>query len=214
MATREAAAAETEWRGRVRAARTASDSARDALAQFERARAQTLSRLSAVEEAFSRAGAARNEAAERKAGAETALDAAWAGRRCRCRASSTRARLAARERTAFAEARATAQSIARETAARAARRAAIAAERSSWDERLDPCAKPHRRARRAAGGSGARAGGRSPTRRPTFARDAPRARRRTWPGGIRAQGRRRRARARPKPRSPTPIAPRARRSKR
>ena len=58
-ATREAAAAETEWRGRARAARTASDSARDALAQFERARTQTLSRLSAVEEAFSRAGAAR-----------------------------------------------------------------------------------------------------------------------------------------------------------
>ena len=72
--TREAAAAETEWRGRVRAARSASDSARDALAQFERARAQTLSRLSAVEEAFSRAGAARNEAAERKASAETVLD--------------------------------------------------------------------------------------------------------------------------------------------
>ena len=44
---------------------------------------------------------------------------------------------AARERTAFAEARATAQSIARETAARATRRAAIVAERSSWDERLD-----------------------------------------------------------------------------
>src|ERR1700733_12097497 len=72
-ASREAAAAETEWRGRVRAARTASDAARDALAQFERARAQTLLRLSAVEEAFSRAGAARNEAAERKAGAAGAL---------------------------------------------------------------------------------------------------------------------------------------------
>ncbi|MGB7974544.1 MAG: AAA family ATPase, partial [Roseiarcus sp.] len=42
---------------------------------------------------------------------------------------------AVRDRTAFAEARATAQSIARETAARATRRAAIAAERSSWDER-------------------------------------------------------------------------------
>ncbi len=47
--------------------------ARDALAQFERDRAKTLSRLSAVEEAFSRAGAARNEAAERKGAAEAAL---------------------------------------------------------------------------------------------------------------------------------------------
>ena len=135
-ATREAAAAETEWRGRVRAARIASDSARDALAQFERARAQTLSRLSAVEEAFSRAGAARNEAAERKAGAETALDELGPGEDVAESLEHAR-EAAARDRTAFAEARATAQSIARETAARATRRSAIAAERLSWDERLD-----------------------------------------------------------------------------
>jgi chromosome segregation protein len=135
-ASREAAAAETEWRGRVRAARTASDSARDALAQFERARAQTLSRLSAVEEAFSRAGAARNEAAERKAGAEAALDELGSGDDAAESLEHAR-EAAARDRTAFAEARATAQSIARETAARATRRDAIAAERSSWDERRD-----------------------------------------------------------------------------
>ncbi len=134
-ATREAAAAETEWRGRVRAARTGSDTARDALAQFERARAQTLSRLSAVEEAFSRAGAARNEAAERKTGAETALDELGPGEDVAESLEHAR-EVAARDRTAFAEARATAQSIARETAARATRRSAIAAERSSWDERL------------------------------------------------------------------------------
>src|ERR1700733_3225039 len=134
-ATREAATAETEWRGRVRAARIASDSARDALAQFERARAQTLLRLSAVEEAFSRAGAARNEAAERKANAENALEQLGPGDDVA--ESLEHARVAAaRDRTAFAEARATAQSIARETAARATRRSAIAAERSSWDERL------------------------------------------------------------------------------
>ncbi len=69
----EAAALEAEWRGRARGARAASDAARDAFAQFERERAQTLSRLSVVEEAFSRAGAARNEAAERKGAAEAAL---------------------------------------------------------------------------------------------------------------------------------------------
>jgi chromosome segregation protein len=134
-ATREAAAAETEWRQRTRAARTASDAARDALAQFERARAQTLSRLSAVEEAFSRTGAARNETAERKAGAEAVLDELGPGQDVEESLEHAR-EVATRHRTAFAEARATAQSIARETAACAARRTAIVAERSSWDGRL------------------------------------------------------------------------------
>jgi chromosome segregation protein len=134
-ATREAAAAEAEWRHRARAARAAFDGARDAFAQFERERAQTLSRLSAVEEAFSRAGAARDEAAERKAAAETALEQLGPGDDVAQSLERSRA-VAARERTAFAEARARAQSIARETAARTARRAAIGAERSSWDERL------------------------------------------------------------------------------
>ena len=134
-AVSEAAAQEAEWRGRARAARAASDSARDAFAQFERERAQTLSRVAAVEEAFARAGAARNEAAERKANADASL--AQLGPGDGVAQSLEGAREAAqRERTAFAEARATAQSIARETAARAARRGAIAAERSSWDERL------------------------------------------------------------------------------
>jgi chromosome segregation protein len=134
-AVREAAAQEAEWRGQARAARAASDSARDAFAQFERERAQTLSRAAAVEEAFARAGAARNEAAERKANADASLEQLGPGDGVA--QSLERAREAAqRERTAFAEARATAQSIARETAARAARRGAIAAERSSWDERL------------------------------------------------------------------------------
>jgi len=134
-AVREAGAAETEWRSRVRAARTASDAARDAFAQFERERARALSRLSAIEEAFSRAGAARNEAAERKAAAETALEELGPGDDV-ARSLETARADAARERTAFAEARATAQSIARETAARAARSTAIVAERSSWSERL------------------------------------------------------------------------------
>jgi chromosome segregation protein len=131
----EAAAQEAEWRGQARAARAASDSARDAFAQFERERAQTLSRVAAVEEAFARAGAARNEAAERKANVDASL--AQLGPGDGVAQSLEHAREAAqRERTAFAEARATAQSIARETAARGARRGAIAAERSSWDERL------------------------------------------------------------------------------
>ena len=131
-----AAAAEAEWRQRARAARAASDAARDAFAEFERERARTLSRLSAVEEAFARAGAARNEAAERKAAAEAALEQLGPGDDVAQSLEHAR-EAAARERTAFAEARATAQSIARETEARAVRRAAIAAERSSWSERRD-----------------------------------------------------------------------------
>jgi chromosome segregation protein len=134
-ASREAAVAETEWRQRVRIARTASDAARDSFAQFERERAKTLSRLSAIEEAFSRAGAARNEAAERKANAEAALDQLGPGDDVTQSLESARI-VATRERTAFAEARATAQSLAREASARAARRSAIVAERSSWDARL------------------------------------------------------------------------------
>jgi chromosome segregation protein len=134
-ASREAAVAETEWRQRVRIARTASDAARDSFAQFERERAKTLSRLSAIEEAFSRAGAARNEAAERKANAEAALDQLGPGDDVTQSLESARI-VATRERTAFAEARATAQSLAREASARAARRSAIVTERSSWDARL------------------------------------------------------------------------------
>ncbi len=60
-ALREAAASEAEWRARERAARAASDGARDALADFERKRAQTLTRLTALEEASARAKAARDE---------------------------------------------------------------------------------------------------------------------------------------------------------
>ena len=64
-AAAEAAAAEGASRQRVRAARASLDAAREAFAQFERQRAEALSRLSAVDEAFTRASAARNEAAER-----------------------------------------------------------------------------------------------------------------------------------------------------
>jgi chromosome segregation protein len=135
-AASEAAASEAASRQRVRAARAAFDGARDALADFERRRAQTLTRLSAVEEAASRAKAARDEAAERKAEAEAALldlapsdDLALTLERARA--------IAAEERSEFAEARAAAQAHAREAQARASRRQAIAADRRSWDERRE-----------------------------------------------------------------------------
>ncbi len=133
---RQAASAEADSRQRVRAARAAFDNARDALADFERKRAQTMSRLSAVEEAVSRARAARDEAAERKTQAEAALadlapgdDLALALERARS--------AAARERSEFAEARAAAQSLVREAQARGARRQAIVSERCSWEERRE-----------------------------------------------------------------------------
>ena len=135
-AMREAAAAEGEWRQRVRAARVESDKARDALAEFERRRAQTQSRLSAVEEAFSRASAARDEAAERKAAAEAALNELGPGETLNLRLESARAAAVA-ERGAFAEARAAAQALKRDTEARMARRQAIAAEQASWSERRE-----------------------------------------------------------------------------
>jgi chromosome segregation protein len=135
-AAREAAAAEADWRQRVRAARVGLDAARDAFAKFERERAAALSRLSAVDEALSRAGAALSEAAERKSNAEAALERLGSGDEVALALESARA-AAARERAALMEARASAQTIQRETQVRAARRAAIVAERSSWTERRD-----------------------------------------------------------------------------
>jgi chromosome segregation protein len=133
-AAREAAATETEWRQRVRAARASLDAAREAFAKFEHERAAALSRLSAVDEALSRSSAALNEAAERKANAESALERLGSGDDVALTLESARA-TAAQERAAFAEARATAQALARETEVRAARRAAIASEGASWTER-------------------------------------------------------------------------------
>ncbi len=133
---REAAAAEAEARQRVRGLRAESDRARGALAEFERKRTQTLTRLSAAEEAASRARAARDEAAERKARAEQALAGLPPGDDLALRLE--RARTAAAEaRAEFAEARAAAQTLERDRQARAARLQAIAAERRSWDERRE-----------------------------------------------------------------------------
>jgi chromosome segregation protein len=130
----EAAAAESAARQSARAARSALDAGRDKLAAAERRRAQTLSRLSALDEALARAEAQRREAAERKAQHEAALgdlapsdELALALERART--------LAAQERAEFAEAKAAAHTLAREAEAREARRRAIVEERRSWAER-------------------------------------------------------------------------------
>jgi len=135
-ALRQAAASEAEWRNRARAARAASDNARDALAEFERKRAQTLTRLSAIEEAAARAKTARDESAERKAEAEAAMLDLVPSEELTLTLERARAS-AAEARAAHAEARAAAQSLSREADARRARRRAIEAERISWDARRD-----------------------------------------------------------------------------
>jgi chromosome segregation protein len=131
---REAATAESEARQRARAARVASDAARDTFAASERRRAQTLSRLSALDEALTRATSARGEAAERQREQEAALAALAPSDELALALERART-LAAHERAEFAEAKAAAQTLAREAEARATRRGAIVNERRSWAER-------------------------------------------------------------------------------
>ncbi|HZZ62582.1 MAG TPA: chromosome segregation SMC family protein [Roseiarcus sp.] len=133
-ALREAAASETDWRARTRAARATSEGARDALADLERKRTQTLTRLTALEEASARAKAACDESAERKAETEQAMVGLVPSEELTLALDRARA-AAAQTRAEYAEARAEAQTFEREAATGAARRAAIAAERKSWDER-------------------------------------------------------------------------------
>ena len=131
---RDAANAEAVARQRARAVRAASDAARDRLAAAERRRAQTLTRLSALDEALARARRSRDEAVERKQAAEAALQALSPSDDLALRLERARAE-AARARGEFAEARAAEQNQSREHEARAARRRAIAEERRSWAER-------------------------------------------------------------------------------
>ncbi|HYA74568.1 MAG TPA: chromosome segregation protein SMC, partial [Roseiarcus sp.] len=133
-ALREAANAESAARQRARAARSACDAARDRLAATERRRAQTLSRLSALDEALARALTSRDEAAERKARSQAALEGLAPSDELALALERARA-LAAQERAEFAEAKAAAQTLARESETREARRRAIAVERDSWVER-------------------------------------------------------------------------------
>ena len=211
-AAREAAAAEADWRQRVRAARVSLDAARDAFAKFERERAAALSRLSAVDEALSRAGAALNEAAERKSNAEAALERLGSGDEVALALESARA-AAARERAALMEARAAAQTIQRETQARAARRAAIVAERVVVDRAARLARSPASPNSPSGAPKRSGSGRRSPTRRP----NSPAAPMRSPTNSPRPKPRARRPPTRSRsarPRSPTPTAPPARRSKR
>jgi chromosome segregation protein len=133
---RDAANAETAARQRARAVRTASDGARDRLAQAERRRALILTRLSTLDEGIARAQRSRDEAAERKQAAEATLQSLSPTDELALRLERARTE-AAQARGEFAEARAAEQNQSREQDARAARRRAIAEERRSWAERLE-----------------------------------------------------------------------------
>jgi chromosome segregation protein len=131
---REAAEVEQAARKAARDTRGLVDAAREKLAAVERRRAQTAARLSALDEAASRATGSRDEAATRKSDAEAALaglvatdQLALALERARSEATDARA--------ACAEARAASQTLAREAAARQARRQSIAGEQASWTQR-------------------------------------------------------------------------------
>ncbi len=134
MALREVAHAEGAARQRARAARSALDAARDKLAATERRRAQTLSRISALDDALARARTSRDESAERKARSEAALKDLAASDELALALERARS-LAAQERAEFAAARAAAQNLTREAETREARRRAIATELRSWVER-------------------------------------------------------------------------------
>ncbi len=133
-ATRDGANAEAAARQAVRSARATHDAARDRLAQAERRRAQTQTRLSALNEALARARAARDESLERRDGAQALLQTLSPSDELTMRLERARA-VAAQARGEHAEARAFAQNLMREHEARAARRRAIAEERRSWTER-------------------------------------------------------------------------------
>ena len=135
-ALREAAAIEASARAQARAARAATDAARERLASTERRRAQTLTKLTALDEALARAVRARDEAVERRNAAEAALQSLAPSDELTMKLERARA-AAGQARGEFAEARAAAQNLAREHEARAARRRAIAEERRSWANRSE-----------------------------------------------------------------------------
>ncbi len=128
-----AASAEASQRQRTRALQAERDAAREKLAIAERRRAQTLQRVSALDEGVARAKAARDEAAERRFAGEEALEG-LAGDDLAERLESARAR-ATEARARHAEAKASEQSLAKEREARDSRRKRIADERRSWRER-------------------------------------------------------------------------------
>ena len=136
---RVAAQAETDQRQRQRAAVRAVAEMRESASAADRQRAQTATKISALEEAKARLGVSRDEAAEKSQWAKADLTGLVASVDLTAKLETARAR-AVQERAATAEARAALQNLAREAEARARRVAAIARERQSWVERRNRAA--------------------------------------------------------------------------
>jgi chromosome segregation protein len=127
-------AAETEARGRYRAAQAAFAAAREALSQAERKAGDRLTRLSALVEARTRLDSGRDEAIAAQVEASAARDAQGEPAALEARLEESR-QLLARDRAALAAAKAEVEGMERERAARAHRLTSISAERAAWRER-------------------------------------------------------------------------------
>ncbi len=134
-----AAAAETEARARWREAQHRTDAAREQHAAAEREISRNAARLSALQEARQRIGAARDETKLARAEAETALAALPDAGEIEGKLADINAAIV-RERSACAEQRGEAQAITRESELAHHRLRAIAAERQEWNDRNDNAA--------------------------------------------------------------------------
>jgi chromosome segregation protein len=133
---RQAAETESTAREAARAAGRRLDSAREALAEAERKRAQMVQKTAAFEEAQTRLAGSRREAEQALADSQAGLAGLVAVGQLSAKLEIARA-AAAKWRAEAAEARASVQSLAREAEQRTHRRQAIAVERGSWVARQD-----------------------------------------------------------------------------
>ena len=134
-----ATVAETEARARWREAQHRTDAAREQHAAAEREISRNAARLSALQEARQRIGAARDETRLARAEAETAFAALPDAGEIEGKLADINAAVA-RERSACAEQRGEAQAVARESELAHHRLRAIAAERREWNDRNDNAA--------------------------------------------------------------------------
>ncbi len=135
-AVREAQQAESDAREAQRRGRSRLDEARDRHAAAERRQAQIGQRLSALEAAKAQTIENRDEAAQKRAAAQSALEALDEPAFLAGALESLRARTQA-ERAQAGEARASLAALAHEASMRSGRQAAIQRESASWAQRRD-----------------------------------------------------------------------------
>ncbi|ARN80024.1 chromosome segregation protein SMC [Methylocystis bryophila] len=133
---REAQQAESDAREEQRRTRSRLDETRDRHAAAERRQAQIGQRLSALEAAKTQTIENRDEAAQKRAAAQAALEALEEPAFLAGALESLRARAQA-ERAQAGEARAALTAFAHEASMRASRQAAIQRESASWSQRRD-----------------------------------------------------------------------------